>query len=413
MKYAGQMLSSMVALFLISGTTAAQNRSAVISDPVNASARAQGRVLARELGIKPGVLTPGKYNAITDVPGVLVGQVTIIEGKNIRTGATAIIPHPGNIFQNKVPAGLAVENGYGKLAGATQIMELGEIETPIVLTNTLSVPRATEALVRWTLRQPGNEMVRSVNGVAGETNDGRLNDIRALRVTVDDVLAAVQNAKSGPVAQGTVGAGTGTMAFDWKGGIGTSSRVLPAALGGYTVGVIVQSNYGGILQMDGAPIGEELGQYYLKDYVEPADREDGSIMIIVATNAPLSDRNLTRLARRTFTGLALTGSSMSAGSGDYAIAFSTAEEVRRTTQRRTEQAQVSEVPNDNITPLFVAAIEATEEAIYNSMLMATTVESLDWATGKPRTAKALDIGKIKEVLSRYRPRADRTRRKGG
>ncbi|MCX7668679.1 MAG: P1 family peptidase, partial [Anaerolineae bacterium] len=342
---------------------------------------------ARELGIVPGILPAGPLNAITDVAGVCVGQVTVWEGDDVRTGVTAILPHGGNLFQEKVPAGLAVGNGFGKLMGATQIAELGEIETPIVLTNTLAVPRAADAILDWTLAQPGNEAVTSVNPVVGETNDGRLNNIRRRAVTVEHALAAIRAAAAGPVAEGCVGAGTGTVAFGWKGGIGTSSRRLPAALGGYTVGVLVQSNFGGVLQIAGIPVGRLLGRYYLKDQLTPVEptpaaargeraaspAADGSIMIVLATDAPLADRNLTRLARRAFAGLARTGAAMANGSGDYALAFSTAETVRRTPERRRAAMPILDLPNDLISPLFLAAIEATEEAIYNSLLRAVTV----------------------------------------
>lgn len=361
-----------------------------------------GRVRAREIGLVPGVLKPGVLNALTDVAGVRVGQVTLIEGASVRTGVTAILPHVGNLFQDKVPAGLAVGNGFGKFAGATQIVELGEIETPIVLTNTLAVPRASEALIDWTLEQPGNEGVRSVNPVVGETNDGRLNDIRARPVAVAHVREALAQARGGAIDEGSVGAGTGTVAFGWKGGIGTSSRILPARLGGYTVGVLVQSNYGGVLSMGGAPIGRALGRYHLREFVEDQSA-DGSIIIIVVTDAPLGDRNLTRLARRAMAGVARTGSTFSNGSGDYALAFSTAEAVRRTPERRTGVAAYAELGNDQVSPLFAAAIEATEEAIYNSLLMATTVRSVDPATGAPVVVEAIDIAAVRRVLSEHRP----------
>lgn len=330
------------------------------------------RKRARELGITPGILPTGQWNAITDVRGVKVGHVTLIEGEDIRTGVTAILPHDGNIFQEKVPAGIAVGNGFGKLMGFTQVEELGEIETPIILTNTLAVPAAADALIEWTLNQDGNEEVRSVNPVVGETNDGWLNDIRARVVTKSSVLEALENAESGPVEEGCVGAGTGTVCFGWKGGIGTSSRVLPKSMGGYTVGALVQSNFGGVLQMDGIPVGKKLRQYYLKDELDDAST-DGSIIIVIATDAPLPDRNLLRLAKRGLAGLARTGASMSNGSGDYAIAFSAAEDVRRTPARRGKVWAYPEVPNDLTSPLFQAAIEATEEAIYNSLCMATTM----------------------------------------
>jgi D-aminopeptidase len=326
----------------------------------------------RELGIRPGILSPGTWNAITDVAGVRVGHMTVIEGDSIRTGVTAILPHSGNLYQDKIPAGLAVGNGFGKLIGATQLAELGEIETPIILTNTLAAPRAAEALIDWTLSFPGNDDVRSLNPVVGETNDGELNAIRQISVTKDQVQQAIESSASGPVLEGCVGAGTGTICFGWKGGIGTSSRCLPGNLGSYTLGVLVQTNFGGVLQIDGNPVGKELGQYYLKD--QPSDSSpDGSIMIIITTDAPLSDRNLKRLARRGLAGLARTGASMSDGSGDYAIAFSTAEEVRRTPERRKQLTSYLELPNSHISPLFQAVIEATEEAIYNSLSMAETM----------------------------------------
>jgi D-aminopeptidase len=330
------------------------------------------RKRARELGIAPGILPIGKWNAITDVQGVKVGHVTLIEGEDIRTGVTAILPHDGNLFQEKVPAAIVVGNGFGKSIGFTQVDELGEIETPILLTNTLAVPRAAEAIINWTLAQKGNEEVRSVNPVVGETNDGNLNNIRRIAITKEHVMLAIDNASSGPVAEGCVGAGTGTVCFGWKGGIGTGSRVLPKKLGAYTVGALVQTNFGGVLQVDGIPVGKELGQYYLKEYLEN-DSADGSIMIVLATDAPLSDRNLKRLAKRALSGLARTGASMSNGSGDYVIAFSTAEEVRRTEERRSKVWAYPEVPNDRMSPLFQAAIEATEEAIYNSLCMAETM----------------------------------------
>jgi D-aminopeptidase len=330
------------------------------------------RSRARELGIAPGILPVGKWNAITDVQGVRVGHVTLIEGDDIRTGVTAILPHAGNLFQDKVPAGIAVGNGFGKLTGSTQVEELGEIETPIVLTNTLSVPRAAEALIDWTLAQKGNEEVRSVNPVVGETNDGILNKIRGMAVTKAHVIDALETASSGPVPEGSVGAGTGTICFGWKGGIGTSSRLLPEKLGGYTISALVQSNFGGVLQMDGIPVGLHLGKYYLEGSLEDVSA-DGSIMIVLATDAPLSDRNLKRLAGRGLAGLARTGASMSNGSGDYVIAFSTAEEVRRTKERRSKLWTYPELPNDLTSPLFQAAIEATEEAIYNSLCMAETM----------------------------------------
>jgi D-aminopeptidase len=326
----------------------------------------------RELGVRPGILPVGQWNAITDVAGVKVGHVTLIEGDDVRTGVTAILPHAGNLFQEKVPAGIVVGNGFGKLMGFTQVEELGEIETPLLLTNTLAVPRAAEAMIDWTLAQKGNKDVRSVNPVVGETNDGILNNIRKLAVTKGHVIQAIEMASSGLVGEGSVGAGTGTVCFGWKGGIGTSSRLLPEKLGGYTVGVLVQTNFGGVLQMDGIPVGKKLRQYYLKEDLDK-NSADGSVMVVMATDAPLTDRNLKRLAKRGLAGLARTGASMSNGSGDYVIAFSTAEQVRRTAERRREVWAYPEVPNDLMSPLFQAAIEATEEAIYNSLCMAETM----------------------------------------
>lgn len=338
---------------------------------------------ARDLGIAPGTLPTGPLNAITDVAGVHVGHVTVREGTRIRTGVTAILPHGGNPFQDKVPAGLAVFNGYGKLAGATQLVELGEIETPILLTNTLAVGRAIEAVNRWSLAQPGNERVASLNAVVGETNDSRLNDIRQPFPTVEQMIEAIESASSGPVAEGAVGAGAGTVAFGHKGGIGTSSRALPGKDGGYTVGVLVQSNYGGDLRLDGKRV---------NDFNILQADVDGSIMMILATDAPLSDRNLRRLAMRCHGGLAHTGAALSNGSGDYAIAFSTSEAVRRTPERRAAASPILELPNDKISPLFLAAIEATEEAILNSLLMAETVDGWDTARAKPNRVKALRLG---------------------
>jgi D-aminopeptidase len=341
----------------------------VVTFALPASAQSDERPRAREAGVAPGILPTGPLNAITDVAGVLVGHVTLVEGDDVRTGVTAILPHGGNLFQDKVPAAVAVGNGFGKLMGITQVCELGEVETPVVLTNTLSVPMAAEGVIGWTLAQPGNEDVRSVNALVGETNDGFLNDIRRRVVRPEHAVEAIERASGGPVAEGGVGAGTGTIAFGWKGGIGTSSRRLPDALGGYTVGVLVQANYGGVLDIAGVPVGRSLGRYLMRDVVEAGD---GSIMIVVATDAPLSDRNLERLAERTFLALGRTGSPMTNGSGDYAIAFSTAESVRRTPERRSVVATIEELPNDRMTPLFQAAVEATEEAIYNSMFRATT-----------------------------------------
>jgi D-aminopeptidase len=326
----------------------------------------------RELGIAPGILPVGKWNAITDVRAVKVGHVTLIEGDDVRTGITAILPHDGNIFQEKAPAGIIVGNGFGKLIGFTQVDELGEIETPVVLTNTLCVPRAAEAIIDWTLPQDGNENVQSVNPIVGETNDGLLNNIRRMSITKEHVWNAIENASTGPVPEGCVGAGTGTVCFGWKGGIGTSSRILPQKFGGYTVGALVQTNFGGILQMDGIPVDKNLDRYDLKEQRNETTTA-GSIIIVLATDVPLSDRNLKRLARRGLTGLARTGTSMCNGSGDYVIAFSTAEEVRRIPDSRSKIWSYPEVPNDLMSPLFQAAIEAAEEAIYNSLFMAETM----------------------------------------
>ncbi|MEM6646426.1 MAG: P1 family peptidase [Bacteroidota bacterium] len=355
------------------------------------SAFAQDRPRARDAGVAPGILSTGALNAITDVSGVRVGQVTLVEGDSIRTGVTAILPHGGNVYQDKVPAGFAVGNGYGKFMGSTQIRELGEIETPIVLTNTLSVPRAADGVVGWTLAQPGNERVRSVNAVVGETNDGYLNDIRARAVQPDHVVEAIEAATDGPVEEGSVGAGTGTVMFGWKGGIGTSSRQLPESLGGYTVGVLVQTNYGGVLDIMGVPVGRLLDQYYLRDTLDRGDA-DGSIILIVATDAPLSDRNLERVARRALLAIARTGSPMTNGSGDYALAFSTAESVRRTPERRRAVSAVADLPNGRMSPLFQATMEAAEEAIYSALFKATTT------TGNRGTIEALPLDEVLPLL---------------
>ena len=346
---------------------------------------------ARDLGIAPGPLPTGPLNAITDVPGVMVGQVTLDRGDTIRTGVTAILPHAGNIFAEKVPAGIVFANGFGKLMGSTQVKELGEIETPILLTNTLNVPEAAAAIIEHTLSQPGNEGVRSVNAVVGETNDGGLNDIRARAVTIADARRAIAEAKPGPVQEGAVGAGRGTIAFGYKGGIGTSSRRTPE---GFTVGVLVQSNYGGRLILAGVPIPPPPGKQAARVSA------DGSIMIVVATDAPLSDRNLTRLAARAMAGLARTGSAFSNGSGDYAIAFSTGESVRRSAARRGATTAYPELGNEATTPLFIAAADATEEAIANSLLAAETITSRDPATGETRQAVAVDAALVKRLLSR-------------
>ncbi len=345
----------------------------------------------RDMGLRIGVLPAGKWNAITDVPGVLVGHYTLIEGDDIRTGVTAILPHGGNMFQEKVPAGVFVGNGFGKLAGFTQIEELGTIETPVVLTNTLSVPVAVQALIEYTLTQPGNEQVQSVNAVVGETNDGYLNDIRGRHITAQQVLRAIERAVSGPVAEGNVGAGTGTVCFGFKGGIGTASRVLPPQLGGFTVGVLVQTNFGGVLTIDGVPVGELLGRYYLRN-----ELGDGSCMVVIATNAPLDARNLKSLAQRALFGLARTGGIAANGSGDYAIAFSTHPQVRIQHHKTEHLDTLTLLRNDNLSPLFMAVIEATEEAIVNSLWAATTL------TGKSgRKVEALPREKVLDMLRQY------------
>lgn len=354
---------------------------------------AQARARARELGVAPGVFPTGAFNAITDVAGVRVGQVTLREGENVRTGVTAILPHGGNLYRERVPAAVFVGNGFGKLLGVTQLRELGELETPILLTCTLCVWRAADAMVEYLLAAPDMQQVRSINAVVGETNDGGLNDIRARPVTADAVRRALTTASGGPVEEGSVGAGTGTVAFSWKGGIGTSSRVLPERFGGYTLGVLVQSNFGGVLQVLGAPVGRELGRYAFQPRGGEDDAGDGSIMIVIATDAPLSDRNLERLAARAMMGLARTGSSASNGSGDYAIAFSTASSVRRAFD--APRLATTELANEEMSALFQAAVEAVEEAIYNSMFAATTV------TGNGRTIEAIPLDRVREVLRRY------------
>src|SRR6202166_1536392 len=354
------------------------------------------RPRASDLGLKVGILPTGPLDAITDVPGVAVGHTTIIRGDDIRTGVTAILPHSGNLYREKVPGAIFVGNGFGKLTGSTQVEELGDIETPILLTSTTSVPLVADALITYMLALPGNEDVLSINPVVGETNDGYLSDIRGRHITPDDVLAAIKNAKPGPVEEGAVGAGTGTVAFGWQGGIGTSSRHLPANLGGYTIGVLVQTNFGGVLTIAGAPVGQELGQYYLRrELQQPGngrDRADGSCMMIVATDAPLDARNLKRLAARAWLGLARTGSAGSNGSGDYAIAFSTAPQVRIHANAKAVTQPMEVLTNDAISPLFLAAIEATEEAVYNSMFRASTM------TGHGHTIESLPIAKTTQIL---------------
>ncbi|MDW3650605.1 MAG: P1 family peptidase [Bacteroidia bacterium] len=367
------MLRYLLTLFLISSLLSAQN--------------------LRERGIEIGVLPSGPQNAITDVAGVKVGHATIRKGRKVRTGVTAIIPHDGNIFQDKVPAAMHLGNGFGKLTGFSQVEELGNIETPIILTNTLSVPTAADALIDYTFSFEENDEVRSVNPIVGETNDGYLNDIRGRHVKKAHVLEALKNAKTGEVEEGCVGAGTGTICFGWKGGIGTSSRKLPEELGGYTVGVLVQSNFGGVLEIAGVPIGTELGQYYFKNVIESAD---GSCMIVVATDAPLDARNLKRLAKRALLGLGKTGGVMSNGSGDYVIAFSTAEENRIPYQSEEATQEIKVLRNGSMTPLFMATIEATEEAILNSLFAAETT------TGQEgRKIEALPVKKVMRIMREY------------
>ncbi|MGH7668878.1 MAG: P1 family peptidase [Gemmatimonadaceae bacterium] len=355
-------------------------------------AQTQAPVRARQLGVAPGIFAPGANNAITDVSGVLVGQTTVDDGDSIHTGITAILPHAGNMFLQRVPAANYVGNGFGKLLGVTQVGELGEIETPILLTCTLCVWRAADAMVAWMLAQPGMANVRSINPVVGETNDGTLNAIRSRPITPPEVVHAIESARGGPVQEGSVGAGRGTIAFGWKGGIGTSSRVLPKSLGGWTIGVLVQTNYGGILQVDGAPVGKELGQYSFRRNMENP-HGDGSCMIVVATDAPILDRNLRRLAKRAIMGLARTGSFASNGSGDYVIAFSSNPTlVHGADQRLTG---VTELTNDEMSALFEGTVEATEEAIYNSLFMATAV------TNQGRTVEPVPIDSVRMILKKY------------
>ncbi|HEY2963224.1 MAG TPA: P1 family peptidase [Pyrinomonadaceae bacterium] len=373
---------------------------------VGLSGQSQNRPRAREAGIKVGILPTGSLNAITDVSGVLVGHTTLIRGDDIRTGITAILPHGGNLFREKVPGAVFVGNGFGKLAGSTQVNELGEIETPILLTSTLSVPRVADYLMDYMLALPGNEDVQSINPLVAETNDGYLNDIRGRHITRDDVIAAIKGAKTGAVTEGSVGAGTGTVAFGFKGGIGTASRKLPPKLGGYTVGVLVQTNFGGVLTINGAPVGQELDRYYLREDLTQTVRKrdiketdaDGSVIIVIATDAPLDARNLNRMAARAMMGLGRTGAAGSNGSGDYAIAFSTAEDVRVRAQSQSDRnvpRSVKTLGNDAMSPLFLAVIESTEEAIYNSLFKATTT------TGKGHTVEALPLDRTLEILRKH------------
>src|SRR5438876_7313626 len=399
-----RMLAAVVAL-LATAAVIAQNT------PSNARPRASDL-------LKIGILPAGSLDAITDVAGVEVGQTTIIRGDNVRTGVTAILPHDGNLFREKVPGAVFIGNAFGKLAGSTQVDELGEIETPILLTSTLRVPRVADWVIDYMLALPGNEDVQSINPLVAETNDGTLNDIRGRHIQRDDVFAAIKNARGGPVAEGSVGAGTGTVAFGFKGGIGTSSRKLPSSLGGYTVGVLVQTNFGGVLSINGAPVGRELGRYYLKDDLEHPptggarargikdfdNTADGSVIIVVATDAPVDARNLRRLAARAIMGLARTGSAGSNGSGDYVIAFSTAPDLRITSRSpvdRNTARTIKVLPNDAMSPLFLAVIEATEEAIYNSLFRATTV------TGRGKTIEALPLARTLEILRKYKALQER------
>ncbi|MBI4429291.1 MAG: P1 family peptidase [Ignavibacteriales bacterium] len=351
------------------------------------------RPRARELGLEIGIFKTGKLNAITDVAGVRVGHVTLVQGESIRTGVTAVVPHEGNIFQEKVAAAVHVGNGFGKLVGTTQVEELGNIETPILLTNTLSVWEVASGVLDVMLSLPGNENVRSINPVVGETNDGFLNDIRGRHVRREDAVEAIQKAKSGPVEEGSLGAGTGTVCFGWKGGIGTSSRVLPRNLGGFTVGVLVQTNFGGILDFAGVPVGKELGQYAFKD--DLYDSSGGSCMIVVATDAPLTGAQLKRVAKRSTLALGRTGSSMHHGSGDYVVAFSTSKQMRLSPNAGSVEQSVR-FKEDALSSLFQATMEATEEAVYNSLLKATTTRGQ-----KGREVKALPIDSLKTMLRKY------------
>jgi D-aminopeptidase len=372
--------------------------SAVVLDAQRAE---EPRPRARDLGIRIGLFEPGPLDAITDVRGVRVGQVTLIDGDLIRTGVTAILPHGGNLFQDKVAGAVFAGNAFGKLAGSTQVDELGTIETPIVLTNTLAVGIAVHGVVAEVLAQPGNAAVQSVNALVGETNDGGLNDIRGQHVRADHVREAIRRASEGPVDEGSVGAGTGTRCFGWKGGIGSASRLLPSRYGGYTIGVLVQSNFGGLLTIAGAPVGRELGKIPFAAERGRAgatraspDDVDGSCLIVVATDAPVDARDLKRIAARAVFALARTGSSYSNGSGDYAIAFTTAPELRsRFGDAAPRERRV--LPPDGVSPLFQAVLEATEEAVYNSLLRATTVRS------RAGTAEAIPIDSVRDILGRY------------
>ena len=370
----------------------------LLASTVAAAQESTSRPRARELGVAPGIFAPGGRNSITDVAGVLVGQTTVLEGDSVRTGITAILPHAGNLYRDRVPAALHVGNGFGKLLGVTQLRELGELETPILLTCTLCVWKAADAMVEWLLAKPGMEQVRSINATVGETNDGSLNAIRSRPIRPDHVRRALETAST-EVQEGSVGAGTGTVAFGWKGGIGTASRLLPPTLGSWTVGVLVQSNFGGVLQILGAPVGKELERYSFRSELTGGrggaeESAGGSIMMVIATDAPLSDRNLERLASRAMMGLARTGSFASNGSGDYAIAFSTNPRVRRAFDAR--RLTPEELSNEETSALFAAVVEAIEEAIYNSLFKATAV------IGGGRTVDALPLDRVRDILERYR-----------
>ena len=350
---------------------------------------------ARDLGIKIGVFETGELNAITDVKGVTIGHKTLIQGENIRTGVTAIIPHQKNLYQHKVPAAIYIGNGFGKLTGYSQVKELGNIETPIILTNTLNVPVAAEALISYTLSQKENQEVRSVNAVVGETNDGYLNDIRGRHLKEEDVFEAIENAKEGPVAEGNVGAGTGTVCFGFKGGIGTSSRKIPEALGGYTVGVLVQTNFGGVLEINGVPVGQELKKF-IYDNIS-LNNVDGSCMIVVITDAPLDSRNLERVAKRAMLGLAKTGGIASNGSGDYVIALSVNEDNIKSLSLDSKLYQNTILKNEAMTPVFLATIEATEEAIINSLVAAETMKGRN-----KRVIESIPKEKVVELMKKYK-----------
>ena len=350
---------------------------------------------ARDLGIKIGVFETGELNAITDVKGVTIGHKTLIQGENIRTGVTAIIPHQKNLYQYKVPAAIYIGNGFGKLTGYSQVKELGNIETPIILTNTLNVPVAAEALISYTLNQKENHEVRSVNAVVGETNDGYLNDIRGRHLKEEDVFEAIENAKEGPVAEGNIGAGTGTVCFGFKGGIGTSSRKIPEALGGYTVGVLVQTNFGGVLEINGVPVGQELKKFIYDNIT--LNNVDGSCMIVVITDAPLHSRNLERVAKRAMLGLAKTGGIASNGSGDYVIALSVNEDNIKSLSLDSKLYQSTILKNEAMTPVFLATIEATEEAIINSLFAAETMKGRN-----KRVIESIPKERVVELMKKYK-----------